>query len=162
MAAKRLNVEIVVHSLRCIKMSEKNGDEMYINFTAETLGGAVMGTERVPANMEFWQMFNGSFIEPKHVLFIGELEQGLQFTVTLMEMDILQIIKNSLSIVGTMVDDFVGRIKIQVGPEGEINWSMLKLTEDLGEVASNVRDIRFTGNKSEYVMRIEAKVLNAH
>jgi hypothetical protein len=140
-------------------MSEKDGDEIYINFSAETLGGAVMGTERVPANMEFWQMYNGSRIEPKHMLFIGQLEQGLRFTVTLMEMDILQIIKNSLSVVGTMVDDFVGRIQIQVSPNGSISWAPVKHAEDKGEVAPGLREIRFTGNKSEYLVQLEARVV---
>lgn len=159
MPTTNLNVEITLLSLKCIKMSEKDGDEMYVNFSVETLGGAALGTERVPANMEFWQMYNGSYIEPKHVLFIGHLEQGLRFTVTLMEMDILRVIKNSLSIVGTMVDDFVGRFNISVSPTGVTDWAMVKHAEDKGLLAPGVHEIRFTGNKSEYLMRVEARVV---
>lgn len=151
-------VEVQLLSLKCAKMSEKDGDEMYVNFSAQAPGGAMMGSERVPGDMGHWKMFNGSHIEPKHVLYLGRLDDGISFTLTLMEMDILEVIKNSLSIVGTIVDDFVGRCKIIVGASGAVSWEMVKYAQDLGEMPGNIREIKLSGNKSEYTLRLSVQV----
>ncbi len=151
-------VEVQLLSLKCAKMSEKDGDEMYVNFSAQAPGGAMMGSERVPGDMGHWKMYEGSHIEPKHILYLGRLDDGISFTLTLMEMDIFQVIKNSLSIVGTVVDDFVGRCKINVSAAGEATWEMEKHTHDLGEKPGHLREIKFDGNKSEYTLQLSVQV----
>jgi hypothetical protein len=139
-------------------MSEKDGDEMYINFAAQAPGGAMMGSERVPSDMGHWKMYEGSHMLPKHILYLGRLDDGVDFTVTLMEMDILQVIKHSLSIVGGIVDDFVGRCRIRVSAAGAVTWEMGKETQDLGDVPGGLREIKFTGNNSAYTMQLSVQV----
>lgn len=155
-------VEVTLASIRCVTMSERDGDEIYVLFDldpaeAPTGKRGSLAHERVPANMEAWKMVNGSLVQPRHTLYVGELDRPLRFSVTVMEMDILEIVKNSLSIVGGWVDDFVGRIVLQIGADGALRWQLDRHTH-AEPMHEGLYSFRLTGNRSEYHVQLGVRL----
>lgn len=147
-------VELKANRLRCEKHSEKDGDEMYLLFRHMDSNGRQLGTERVPSQNEMahWEMKAGMEQAIDHTLYIGEVEGGLQFELTLLEMDIISPVKHALSIIGTLVDDFVGRIHIKVAPDGKVSFTDGDNTRHVYE--DGKLQLHCTGNKCAYGLEL--------
>jgi hypothetical protein len=158
-------VELTLVSIECVQMSESDGDEIYVNFTLDpeaTPAGVkpmALASERVPANMEIWQMFNASKVTPNHYLYVGEIDQPVKLSVTVMEMDILEVIKNSLSVMGSWVDDFVGKVMVHIGTDGSHKWELGRHSNaepnTPDALAAGLYRFRLMGNKSEYFVTLK-------
>jgi hypothetical protein len=166
--AQKLAIELTLVSIECVQMSESDGDEIYVNFTLDPEGTPAgskpmaLASERVPASMEIWQMFNGSKITPDHCLYVGEIDQPVKLSVTVMEMDILEVIKNSLSIMGSWIDDFVGKVMVHIGNDGSIRWELGRHSNaepnSPEALAAGLRRFKLMGNKSEYYVTLKLSV----
>lgn len=152
-----LIADLQLKSIACVQQREKDGDEIYVNFIAKKAVGGIVATERVPSDMGFWRMTNGRTEEMQHLLYIDEVGAGLEMLITVMEMDVLRIFKNSFSIVGTVIDDFVGQVKLMIDPSGKLTVKPCnnseRLTED-DKPDDGLHRFRLTGNKSEYILTL--------
>jgi hypothetical protein len=147
--------ELKLLRLTCVKQAEKDGDEMYVHFSALRPGVKTPMTERLPANMEHWHMQAGESVTPDHLFLIDNIEQGLKMTLTIHEMDVVHLLKNSLSIVGRWVDDSVGQVTVEITPDGGHRFVAGKHTVHdyaLDKADDGVLHFKLTGNKSEYLL----------
>lgn len=152
-------IELQLCELECNKQSEKDGDEIYCLFKALSANtGAEVASERVPSQMDFWHMQAGGKLSLNYVLYIGEVEQGLLCTLSIMEMDVVKLVKDGLSLVGKFVDDFVGRVEVRVTPQLGVQWVALKNTAQAAQPTPETAVFRMTGNRSDYRITLSARI----
>ncbi|MDX2063315.1 MAG: hypothetical protein SFY70_09665 [Bacteroidia bacterium] len=152
-----LLADLKLHRITCLKQSEKDGDELYILFKATRVAADAIASERVPSEMGFWRMHTGDVVTPDHLLYIDEIGAGLQLTVRVMEMDMLRMFKNSLSIVGQWIDDYVGQVTLELSPTQKPITHLGKHTvrETHSENPDDgIHAFRLVGNKSEYLLEL--------
>lgn len=162
MSNSRKLIELQLRELECNKQSEKDGDEIYCLFKAISANtGTEIASERVPINMDFWHMQVGGKMTPNHTLYIGEIERGLICTVSIMEMDVVKLVKDGLSLVGKFVDDFVGRVEVRITPQQGVQWVALKNTALAAQPATDTAIFRMTGNRSDYRVTLTARIADS-
>lgn len=153
--------DLQLQRIRCLQANEKDGDEIYVLFSAKR-GGKEVAKERVPADMNHYKMKHGDTVSPEHLLYIEKIgEGGIDLTVTLMEMDVLRIFKNSFGIVGTWIDDFVGQVTFKLAPDGQVETVLGKhtslLTDDT-KADDGLHHFQMLGNASDYQLTLKLQI----
>lgn len=160
------HAEVELVRLQCVQQQEKDGDEMYCTAELSQGNGVSIGTERFPHEFGFWALKTGEEVQPKKLVYVGGFDGGLNIELSLMEMDMIKLSKGSVGIVGSWVDDFIGRFTIRISPTGSVEGTPGKHSElavqpsleIVGKDAVTQFQLRMTGNKAVYLLHLDVRI----
>lgn len=148
-------IEIRLVELSCITATEADGDEIYFLATVNAPSYKRPIRERTPKETDIIPMHNGTVISNyESNLFYGESEDKMQISIVLMEMDMVNLINDSISIIGRWIDDTLGAILITIS-EGAIQVKEEKNATVSVSPTENHYKAVFSGGKGKYEATFE-------
>ena len=142
-------IEIRLVQLSCITATEADGDEIYFLAIVDAPSYKRPVQERTPKGMDIIPMNNGAVVNNYEAnLFYGETEDKMRISAVLMEMDMVNLVNDSISIIGKWIDDTLGAVLITVS--GESYQVSEGKNVAISTVAENHYKAVFTGGKGKY------------
>ncbi|MCZ2356410.1 MAG: hypothetical protein LC115_06940 [Bacteroidia bacterium] len=148
-------IEVRLVQLSCVTQTESDGDEIYFLTSVNAPSFKNTIQERTPKGTDFIPMKNGSVIQNyEHNLFYGESEKEMQITVILMEMDMVSLVNNNISIISKWIDDTLGAVSILISSEDNIQVTAGK-NSTVSLIEGNQYKSTFNGSKGNYEATFE-------
>lgn len=146
---------IKLASIHCNRLTERNDDEIYCEFSIEHKGETSVISDRIPYNEQgIWKIKEKETLSLNLDVFTGKVDKELTFTLRLKEQDMVGRLSKT-----TLMDDFIGSFKITISPDLKVKWEEGETTNYLGEQGENLHQFEMTGSNAFYRMEVYFRLL---